>query len=105
MKYMHYSPRCDCTMCAKEDIASVYRDALDRGVRAVVLAQQSTLDALPFPVQSRTLGDSPTMIMHELYAALREAETQYQLIILEQFEETGLLYSVMNRAKKSVNVR
>lgn len=105
MKYMHYSPRCDCTMCAPSAIAEVYRDALQKGVRAVVLAQQSTLDNLPFPVQSRSLGDSPTMIMHELYAALREAETQYQLIILEQFEETGVLYSVMNRAKKSVNVR
>ena len=104
MKYMHYSPRCDCTMCAKEDIAAAYRDSVQKGVSAVVLAQQSTLDGLPFPVQSRTLGDSPTMIMHELYAALREAETKYQLIILEQFEETGLLYSVMNRAKKSVNV-
>lgn len=105
MKYMHYSPRCDCTMCSREDIPRVYADSVARGVNAVVLAQQSTLDSLPFPVQSRTLGDSPTMIMHELYSALREAETRYQLIILEQFEETGILYSVMNRAKKSVNVR
>lgn len=103
MKYIHYTPRCDCTMCAPPSILPTYLDSVSKGIRTVVLACDATLKSLEYPVQSRSLGDSPTRIMHELYAALREAEGQYQLIILEEFAEEGVLYSVMNRAKKSVN--
>ena len=100
MKYVHYSPTVDCVMCPPDQLADTYHTAVQQGVRAVVLARQSTLDALP-PVASRSLGASDAEVMHELYAALREAETQYQLILLEQLPEEGVLASVMNRAKKS----
>jgi len=105
MKYVHYSPKCDCTMCSPDEIAAVYAQSVANGCDTVVLAQRSTLEKLPISVQSISLGDSPTAIMHELYAALREAETKYRLIIIERFEEVGVLYSVMNRAKKSVNLK
>lgn len=101
MKYMHYSPNCDCIMCAKEDIERAYRQSCSQDRATVVLARQETLDELPQDLRVRSLGNNPAEVMHELYSALREAETTYQTIILERLPEEGLLYSVMNRAKKA----
>ena len=102
MKYIHYTPRCDCMMCPPEGIAQAYREAQANGVKTVVLARRDTLSRLP-QIAHIDLGEQDTEVMHNLFAALREAEKSYDLIILEQLPEEGVLYSVMNRAKKSVN--
>ncbi len=104
MKYIHYTPRCDCTMCPPDALAATYDQAVNQGIVTVVLARHNTLQSLGVNMQYIDLGDTDDAVMHNLYAALRQAEQQYQLIILEQLPEEGLLYSVMNRAKKSVNV-
>ncbi|MBO4534641.1 MAG: threonylcarbamoyl-AMP synthase [Clostridia bacterium] len=103
MKYIHYTPRCDCTMCDPKDMAEVYRDATAKGIKTVLLAREQTLKALP-AMAAIDLGESDEEVMRHLFGALRQAEKKYQLIILERLPEEGLLYSVMNRAKKSVNV-
>ena len=100
MKYVHYSPTVDCAMCPPEQLAAAYAQALAQGVDAVVLARQSTLRRLP-DIHAISLGDTDAEVMHNLYAALRDAETRYRLILLEQLPEEGVLVGVMNRAKKS----
>ena len=102
MKYIHYTPRCDCMMCDPQDLASAYRQATEKGIRTVVLARRQILATMP-PLDHIDLGEQDEEVMRNLFAALRAAEKEYQLIILERLPEEGLLYSVMNRAKKSVN--
>lgn len=103
MKYIHYTPRCDCTMCDPAELGKVYHEAVAKGIPAVVLARRQTLENM-HPVTAIDLGGQDEEVMRNLFGALRQAEKEYRLIILERLPEEGLLYSVMNRAKKSVNV-
>lgn len=102
MKYIHYTPRCDCTMTPPEELRNAYHTAVTEGIKAVVLARHRTLMGIG-DVCAIDLGDTDEEVMRNLYASLRDAEERYGLIILEQLPEEGMLYSVMNRAKKSVN--
>lgn len=101
MKYIHYSPRCDSVMCPPSKIPAIWKESREKGLAAVVIAREQTLASVG-ECESISLGKEDGEVMRNLYSALRSAEREYDLIILEELPEEGLLYSVMNRAKKSV---
>lgn len=108
MKYKHYAPKCPCVMRGKNELLSEYNLALQKGFNPILIALEQTLDLLkdcvPFDgkqIKALSLGENGQTAAHFLYSHLHDAEKISDFIILESMPETGIFYSVMNRAKKS----
>ena len=108
MKYKHYAPKCQCVMRSSGELLSEYNLALQKGFTPVLIALQKTLDSLKNKktseekeIKSLSLGENGQTAAHFLYSHLHDAEKISDYIILESMPETGIFYSVMNRAKKS----
>ncbi len=101
MKYLHYSPYCDCVIGADAtDIARLYDECAEKGQRAIILARDSTAQALGCRCV-RSLGTSAEIAARRLYSLLREGEKAFDLIIIENLGDEGIYYSLMNRIAKA----
>jgi len=100
MKYKHYSPRCKCVMKDSKDLETEYRTAKEQGFSPVVIATDSTIKKLS-NINYLSLGDTGEEAARTFYLRLHQAEENYDYAIVEKMPETGIFYSVMNRAKKS----
>ena len=100
MKYKHYSPKCKCVMRDAEDLKEEYEKAISSGFSPVIIATEKTLRLYP-ELHSLSLGENGLDAAKSFYLRLRQAENDYDYAIIERMEETGVYYSVMNRAKKS----
>lgn len=108
MKYKHYAPKCPCVMRKTIDLLPEYEKAKLEGHTPVLIALQTTIDKFTqenlgadININTLSLGKDGTSAAHFLYSHLHDAEKVYDYIILEAMPETGIFYSVMNRAKKS----
>lgn len=103
MKYLHYSPYCDCVVCSGvEEIIRLYDENTFAGRKSVILARDMTAEMLG----SRnvlSLGANAGIAAKRLYGLLREGEKAYDLIIIENLGNEGGYYSVMNRISKAAN--
>ncbi len=102
MKYLHYSPRCDCVI--GDDIPSIirmYQDSVAKGTKTVILAKEDTIKQLA-GLNVWSLGSKGEDVARRLYALLREGEKAFGLIIVESLGDEGIFYSVMNRVNKAV---
>ena len=100
MKYKHYSPNCRCVMKNAEELGQAYQEAVSLGKNPVLIATEQTLVLYP-QCNAYSLGVSGEDAARTLYLRLHQAEENYDYAILERMPETGVYYSVMNRAKKS----
>lgn len=101
MKYKHYAPRVPCVMRKTEMLTSEYELAVKNGKNPVIIATQQTIDSLLNRFNTLSLGENGVSAAHYLYSNLHLAESKYDYVILESMPETGVFFSVMNRAKKS----
>ena len=101
MKYKHYAPRVPCVMRKTEMLTSEYELAVKNGKNPVIIATQQTIDSLLNRFNTLSLGENGVSAAHYSYSNLHLAECKYDYVILESMPETGVFFSVMNRAKKS----
>lgn len=100
MKYKHYAPKVPCVMRDSNILMDEYKNAVDNGYNPVIIAMDQTISALK-ECKTISLGSNGYSAAHYLYSSLHDAEEKYNYVILESLPETGVFFSVMNRAKKS----
>ena len=102
--YKHYSPRCETALFASEQTAeALARCAAERekGKKAVVLCEDGVADCFAgFPVLK--LGSTETEMANRLYALLREAEKNCDVLVaVEPRKKDGVMVGVLNRLRKA----
>lgn len=100
MKYKHYAPIIDCVMARNaESACKEYDNATQNGKKVVIIGRNGYIknDKINF----MPLGESSQEIAKNLYKSLRDAEKLFELIIIEEFSNKDLEFSIMNRLNKS----
>lgn len=102
MKYTHYAPSAEAYAAeSAESAAEFYDECVKRGAHPVLLFRDRAAEA--FGGRNRiSLGTDTDSYMRRVYAALREAEREYDVIIVEMLKGGGREASVMNRVMKAV---
>ena len=86
MKHKHYAPEVPLVIAENsEDAVLKYRQNTEAGKKTIIL----------------NLGDSPEEASRNLFAKLREAEKEYDIIIISKLPDEGIWASVMNRLYKA----
>lgn len=100
MKYKHYAPIVDCVL-ARTALSALneYHRAISQHKKAVILGRNNYIDRSD--VSFIQLGETSQQIAKNLYKTMRDAEKKYDLIIVEEFSNCQLEYSIMNRLIKS----
>jgi len=98
MKYKHYSPSVPCYLAKRESLQSAYDLLAKEGLKAVVIATESTRKGYSFPTIS--LGETAREAQHRIYGALREAE-KYDAVIIEDLSDRKEYFAAMDRIKKA----
>ncbi|MCL2522300.1 MAG: L-threonylcarbamoyladenylate synthase [Erysipelotrichales bacterium] len=96
MKYKHYAPLVECVMA--QDIKSALK-AYDKALNPVIIGRKNYVNQFDGKAVI-SLGQSLDEAEKKYFSTLREAETKYSYIILENFEGEETL-AIMNRIKKS----
>lgn len=100
MKYKHYSPVVDCVLARNSTSAIIeYERLLRGGKKAVIMGRKGFVNRED--IYFINLGDDIQQIAKNLYKYMREAEKKYDLIIIEEFSDKELGFSIMNRLFKS----
>lgn len=100
MKYTHYAPSCGSYLCARSNLALACDQLSARGEKPVVVACADACRLL----QGRahiSLGDTAASAVAAIYSALREAESGYSVILIEDFGFDKGYLAFMNRAGKA----
>ncbi len=102
MKYRHYAPTAEAyAALSAESAAAFYDRCAAEGKSPVLLFRDIYPDILG--ERSRvSLGRSVDDFMHNVYSALRTAEKEHDVIIVETLAGEGRAASVMNRVMKAV---
>ncbi|MBR2904142.1 MAG: threonylcarbamoyl-AMP synthase [Clostridia bacterium] len=99
--YKHYSPRCETALFTSVDGAKEYLDSQPQGKRIGVLADSKKIDAFEDVIRY-DLGATPEEMAARLYALLRRAEEECDLLIaVEPTEKGGVMDGVLNRLRKA----
>lgn len=100
MKYKHYAPSVECAL-AKSAISalSAYKRLKEQGRNPVIIGRAGYISQSPAAFIS--VGKTAQEIARNIYRCLRDAEKQYDYIIIERFSDKDLEYSIMNRLQKS----
>ena len=102
MKYEHYAPTAEAyAALSAESAAAFYDRCAAEGRRPVLLFRDIHADVLG-ERERISLGVSVEDFMHSVYSALRAAEKDHDVIVVETFTGEGRAASVMNRVMKAV---
>ena len=102
MKYEHYAPTADAYAASSPAVAALFYDkCVKEGRRPVLLFGDGHAAELG-DRERISLGESVDDFMHSVYSALRTAEKEHDVIIVEMLEGEGRAASVMNRVMKAV---
>jgi len=104
MKYRHYAPSCPMAVADSAlSAAEYYAECEKNSLKPVIVAKSGYLSSLESQekFQRIDLGDSDVEVMKNIYAAMHEAEKNYGVIICEDFGDSGVAASVMNRINKA----
>ena len=102
MKYEHYAPAAEAYAARSAASAAEFYDKCEaEGKNPVLLFRDIYADALGDRARI-SLGGSVDDFMHGVYSALRAAEKEYGVIIVEMLDGDGRAASVMNRVMKAV---
>lgn len=98
MKYKHYAPRATAVLSAtKEAAIEVYDAKLASGAHPVLLCSREGVGDR----RCIDVGESDEQLAHNIYAAMREAEQEYDFIIIQSPTTKGIGNAVLNRLTKS----
>lgn len=101
MKYTHYAPVVETVMAQNIDHAvSEYDKKIAEGMKPVIVARDIYRDKVGERAQI-SLGVTVEDYTRNVYSALHTAEKEYDYIIIEHLDGTGLEASVMNRVEKA----
>lgn len=100
MKYIHYSPYCDCVIAKEAAIEDLYQQSIVKNIKTLVLATDDTVAKLK-NVSAWKLGKNEQEVANRLYSLLRKGEKSYDLIIIENLSDSAKFHSVMNRIEKA----
>ena len=102
MKYRHYAPTAEAyAALTAESAAAFYDRCAAEGKSPVLLFRDIYPDILGERARV-SLGRSVDDFMHNVYSALRTAEKEHDVIIVETLAGEGRAASVMNRVMKAV---
>lgn len=102
MKYEHYAPTAEAyAALSAESAAAFYDRCAAEGRRPVLLFRDIHADVLG-ERERISLGVSVEDFMHSVYSALRAAEKDHDVIVVETLTGAGRAASVMNRVMKAV---
>lgn len=102
MKYEHYAPTAEAyAALSAESAAAFYDRCAAEGRRPVLLFRDIHADVLG-ERERISLGVSVEDFMHSVYSALRAAEKDHDVIVVETLMGEGRAASVMNRVMKAV---
>lgn len=102
MKYEHYAPTAEAyAALSAESAAAFYDRCAAEGRRPVLLFRDVHTDVLG-ERERISLGVSVEDFMHSVYSALRAAEKDHDVIVVETLTGEGRAASVMNRVMKAV---
>lgn len=102
MKYEHYAPTAEAyAALSAESAAAFYDRCAAEGRRPVLLFRDIHADVLG-ERERISLGVSVEEFMHSVYSALRAAEKDHDVIVVETLTGEGRAASVMNRVMKAV---
>lgn len=102
MKYEHYAPTAEAyAALSAESAAAFYDRCAAEGRRPVLLFRDIHADVLG-ERERISLGVSVEDFMHSVYSALRTAEKDHDVIVVETLTGGGRAASVMNRVMKAV---
>ena len=99
--YKHYSPRCETALCTTVAQAVEECERLRQDKRVGILCESKWLDRF-VGVVCYDLGKTPEEMATRLYAALRKAEEECDLLIAIKPEQRGgVMDGVLNRLEKA----
>ena len=102
MKYKHYAPRCRAVLASTPDKAiELYDNAVKEGLSPEILALTEHI-AVYGDRKLIDLGGDEYAVARRIYNALHVAETDADLIIIDNLTGGGVYDSVMNRVMKAV---
>lgn len=100
MKYKHYAPVVDCVLArSSQSAVAEYTRISSQGKKAIILGRKGFIENKD--IDFIDLGNGMDEIAKNLYKCMRAAEKEYDLIIIEEFSDKELEYSIMNRLTKS----
>ncbi len=83
-----------------KDLKGQYINAIDGGLRPVVMGLNKDLEGLR--MNTISLGDTVEEYAKNLYEGLRKAEKEYSCILIYKVKKVGLGKAIMNRLEKIV---
>lgn len=102
MKYKHYAPRCRAVLASTPDKAiELYDNAVKEGLSPEILALTEHI-AVYGDRKLIDLGGDEYAVARRIYNALHVAESDADLIIIDNLTGGGVYDSVMNRVMKAV---
>lgn len=96
MKYRHYSPRVPMVIVSKARLSEHYSKIKDKGLSPVMIVSDDNIEG-----QKIVVGKHPKEIARNIYSALRQAEIDYDYIIVESIDDAEIGHSIMNRLTKA----
>lgn len=102
VKYKHYAPICDAVLVKGSAgfFNKLYTKYLQQKRNPIILCYEDTAKKLG-DINIISLGDSDEQAAAKLYGALRLAEKQADIILIESAKGDGIGASLMNRMRKS----
>ena len=98
--YKHYSPRCETALFSGVEEAKAYCQQ-NAGKRVAILCEHDKIDEF-VDFLTYDLGGTPKEMASNLYALLRKAETECDLLVaIEPCERGGVMDGVLNRLQKA----
>ena len=104
MKHKHYAPSCPMVLGkGKGELIALYDKALQDGYKPVILTTYTDKQCLGGRSVIE-MGKTEKEVSHNLFSTLRRAEKEFNYIVSERVDDTGLGSSVMNRMRKAAGV-
>lgn len=104
MKYKHYSPKCQTVMVRLSELSKgleIYDEENSKGTKVCILCEEKVVKQLGGR-NFLSLGSTAEEMAGNLYAKLRDAEVQYDLLITVAPDgRGGIMDGVMNRLSKA----
>ena len=103
VKYRHYAPKCECILIKSNNakfIENVFNNQKLNGKKTVLLCYQNIANKLNI-ANVINIGKDDTEASYNLFRFLRQAEKEYDLILLQSCSNIGIGQSLYNRMIKS----
>ena len=100
MKYRHYAPKQPMTIYKScDEICEAYDNLIIKNKKPVIITSNNTDYYMDRHIIN--VGETREEIARNIYAAMRKAENSYDIILCEDFNDSEIGHSIMNRLNKA----